>query len=457
MNLMRKSLLTFLLLGYIINTFSQENKETLKLSVAEAQTYALQNNRAVKSAKIDVNLARKKIWETITIGLPQLNLSTNYQHQFVVPKLSFGPYLDVNSLPDGVITKADILDAYKPSPPVSLGVPNTTTFDFTLSQLIFSGEYLVGLQATTVWKALSEKTLLKTEDLTKESVAGTYYLVLVLGENIRVLNESLTAIDQTYNDLTKLNQVGFNEQTDIDQIKITGSNLKTLIASLVSQREISIKLLKFQLGLDFTQPLILTDSLPAIMDGGIVQYLTTPDFNLESSVDSKIITNAVDVSELLVKREKMKYLPTVAAFYRRHEQTKAAAFNFQVKDLVGVSLNVPIFTSGQRISKLSQARYDLDKSRLNKETVGQGLIMEFESALSSYQTTYSNFTTNRESMELSKKVLDKTLIKFREGVSTSFELTQAQNQFLTTESNYYYSVLSLLNAKAKLDRILTVN
>jgi outer membrane protein len=89
--------------------------------------------------------------------------------------------------------------------------------------------------------------------------------------------------------------------------------------------------------------------------------------------------------------------------------------------------------------------------------VGQGLIMEFETALSNYQTAYSNFTTNKETIIISKKVYDKTLIKYLEGVSTSFELSQNQTQFLTAESNYYNSVLSLLNAKAKLDRILSSN
>jgi outer membrane protein len=170
-----------------------------------------------------------------------------------------------------------------------------------------------------------------------------------------------------------------------------------------------------------------------------------------------MISNLEKASALFLRREQSKYLPTISAFYRRHEQTNQPSFNFQVKDVVGVSLNIPIFTSGQRNSKISQARFDLEKSRLNKDIAGQGLIMEFESALSSYQTAFSNFITNKESMTLSKKVFDKTVVKYREGVASSFELTQNQNQFLTAESNFFNSVLSLLNAKAKLDRILNSN
>jgi outer membrane protein TolC len=441
--------------GIVTAAYAQGNKETIKLSITEAQAYALQNNRTVQSAKIDIEIAVKQIKETVGIGLPQLGLSTNYQHQFVIPELSFGPYLDVNSLPDNVyLMKSDFENAYKQAPPVALGVKDNTTFDFTLSQLIFSGEYIVGLQAVKIVKQVSEKALIKTEAVTKESVAGTYYMILVLDESERVLNESLKTMDQTYSDLVKMNQQGFNEETDVDQIKISWSNLKRLITSISSQKDISMKLLKFQLGIDFNQPVMLTDSLPGFIMEGNMQYLTSPVFNLEKSIDYQIINDQVKVSGILLKREKSKYLPTVSAFYRRHEQTNQPSFNFAVKDVVGASLNFPIFTSGQRSSRVSQANFNLQKSQLNQDNAGQSLIMEFETALSNYQTAYSNFLTNKESILLSKKVYDKTLIKYHEGVSTSFELSQNQSQFLTAEGTYYNSILSLLNAKAKLDRIL---
>jgi outer membrane protein len=457
MNLIRKCLLTFIIPVLVTAGFSQDNKEPLKLSITEAQVYALQNNRAVQAARIDIDIAGKKVWETITMGLPQLNLATNYQHQFVVPQLILGRYLDVNSLPDGAITKADILSAYKESPAVSLGVKNNTTFDFTLSQLIFSGEYIVGLQATKVFKEISEKSLVKTEAQTKESVAGTYHLILVLGENIRVLSESLKAIEQMYGDMVKMNQQGFNEETDVDQIKINKTNIQTLITSMESQKDVSVKLLKFQLGVDFGKEVILTDSLPGVINSGNMEYLSSPVFNVETSIDYQMISNLEKASALSLKREQSKVLPTFSAFYRRHEQLNKPSFNFNVKDMVGVSINVPIFSSGMRASKISQARFDLEKSRLNTENVSQSLIMEYESAMNGYKTAFSNFINNRESMMLSKKVYDKTIIKQHEGVSSSFELTQNQNQFLTAESNYYSSVLSLLNAKAKLDRILSNN
>ena len=453
----RKYLLTYILLGFLSNIYSQGNKEILKLSIVDAQTYALQNNRTIQSAKIDVSSINKQIWETIATGLPQLNFAANYQHQFVIPQLSFGPFLDINSLPDGVLNKADLVNAYKDSPPISLGVKNNTTFDFTVSQLIFSGEYIVGLQAIKVVKQVTEKTLAKTEDQTKESVATTYYLVLVLEENARVLKESLKTTDQTYSDLVKMNQEGFNEETDVDQMKIGRSNIQTLITSIEAQKELSVKLLKYQLGVGFDQPVLLTDSLPGVINQGNIQYLSSTEFNVKNSLDYQMISDQEKISALMLKRQQSKLLPTISGFYRHQEQTNKPSFNFAVKDIAGVSLTLPIVTSGQRLATISRAKFDLQKSRLSKDNVEQGLIMEFETARTGYQTAFSNFTTNKESMILSKKVYDKTVIKYKEGVSSSFELTQNQAQFLTAESNYYNSVLSLLNAKAKLDRILGSN
>jgi len=457
MDFMRKYFLMFVLLGLITQGYSQDKKEILKLSISDAQTFALQNNRTVQSAKIDIQSADKKVWENLATGLPQVNVAANYLHQFKVPELSFGPVLDVNSLPDGVLTKQNIMDAYKDSPLIPLGVMDNTTIDITLSQLIFSGQYLVGLQATKVLKQLTEKSLVKTEDQTKESVAGTYYLVLVLTENARLLHASLVSIDQTYNELVKMNEEGLNEETDVDQVKISKSNIQTLITSLESQKDISMKLLKFQLGVGFDQVVELTDSLPGIIQQGNVRYLTSPEFDVNKSINYQLVNEQERISGLLLQLEKSKYLPTISAFYRHEEQTNQPSFNFAVKDVVGASLSLPIFTTGMRNARVSQAKFDLMKSQLAKADAEQGLILEFETARSNYQTAFSNFNTNRESMNLSKKVYDKTVIKYKEGVSSSFELTQNQNQFLTAESNYYNSVLSLLNAKAKLDRILSVN
>lgn len=443
----------FVIYSYSIGCFSQTGP--LRLSVEEAREMAVQNNLNVRSARVDVEYANKKVWETVAIGLPQVSAAANYQHQFTVPEVSFGSFLDPGLLPDGPLNRDDIINAYVPSPSVPLGVRNNTVFDFTLSQLIFSGEYIVGLQAFRVLKKVSEKALIRSEEQIRESVAGSYYSILVIDENARVLQESLKSTQQTYDELVRMNEEGLNEETDVEQVKISLTSLQTRINTLMAQKELAFKLLKYQLGMDFGEELVLTDSLRRIIDQGNIQYLSSTEFDINNSIDYQIIQNQERVSELMLRRQKSKLLPVISGFYRHQEQTNQPAFNFAVKDVAGVSLTLPIITSGQRISTISQARLDLEKARLNTENVYKGLMMEYETALTDYQTAFSNYSANLESMNLGKKIYDRTVIKYREGVSSSFEMVQNQAQYLMSESAYYNSVLTLLSAKARLDRILS--
>ena len=435
----------------------QASDSILRLSISQARDYALLYNRTVQSSKIDIDLAEKKIRENLATGLPQVSVAANYLHQFVVPEISFGSFLDIDALPAGPVTGDDIRNAFADLPSIPLGVKNNTTIDLTLSQLIFSGQYFIALRASKVVRELSEKNLARTEDLTKEAVAVSYYLILILQENIRLLNENKLALDQMSEETAAMNKQGLNEETDVDQVNINRSNIQTIITSMESQMEIALKNFRYLLGVSFEQPLELTDGLDEIIKEGNLMYLSSPEFDVRNSIDFQLIDMQEKISEQLFKLEKSRYLPVISAFYRHQEQTNQPEFNFAVKDIIGASLNLPIFSSGIRSSKVSQARFEMEKTRLNKQNTEMGLTMEFETARNDYRTAYSNFTVNRESLELSRKIYDRTVIKFREGISSSFELTQIQNQFLTAESTYYNSLLSLLKSKAKLDRILKIN
>ena len=453
----RKNFLLILLLEGIFYLTSGQSTDILKLSASQAKDFALDNNRTVQSSKIDIDLAEKKIRENLASGLPQVNLDANYLHQFVVPELNLGPFLDTSALPDGLVTGNEIRNAYVPSPTIPLGVKNNTVIDLTVSQLIFSGQYFVALKAARVVRELSEKALVKTEDQIKEAVAVSYYLILVLNENIRLLDETRESLDRMYNETLGMNKQGLNEETDVDQVKINRSNVEVLIKTMESQHNIAMKQFKYLLGVDLEQQVELTDSLNGIINQGNLMYLLSTDYNIENSVDFQIAGIRENITEQLLKLEKAKYLPVISGFYRHQEQTNQPSFNFAVKDVIGVSLNLPIFQSGIRSSRVSQARFDLQKVRLNKLDTEMNLIMEYETARSNYQTAHSNFMIISESMDLSRKVYDRTTIKFREGVSSSFELMQIQNQFLNAESSYYNSLLSLLKSKAALDRILRLN
>jgi outer membrane protein TolC len=463
MTTINKTLFTLGMLFLVNGIRAQEKQDTLRLSVLDAQNYALVYNRSVQASKIDIEIAKKVVMETTSIGLPQFAVTANYQHIFKVPELSF-PVSGFtqekleSSLPG--LQQFDVagMNQYLyVGPGIPLGTKDNTTFNFTLSQLIFSGEYIVGLQAARIFKEVSEKAYIKSELTTKESVASSYYLVLVAKENLRVLKQSIELMDKTYSEIEQMNIQGFVENTDVDQLKINKSNLQNLIQSLQGQYDVAQKLLKFQLGLDFSLPLELTENIDGIVNQSNLQYLFPGEFAVDNSIDYKIMENQVELQSANLRRAQSAYLPSVAGFYQHQEMTNTPAFNFQPKDVVGVTIKLPILTSGQRMSKVSQGKLNLAKADLNKDMVAQSLIMEYETARNAYQTAYLNYTNNKESLALSEKIYNKNVIKFKEGVASSLELTQSQSQYLTSESNFYNSIISLLQAKAKMDRILATN
>ena len=170
------------------------------------------------------------------------------------------------------------------------------------------------------------------------------------------------------------------------------------------------------------------------------------------------------ILRIYLKREKSNYLPSLAAFYTYQQnamRNEFDIFNFSKKwyptSIIGLNLDIPIFSSGMRHSKVQQAKLQYEKSGILKTQVSQGLILEYEQSKSDYIKAYDKFNSCQDAYKLSNKIYNKTLVKYKNGVSSSTELMQIQNQYFTAQSNYYNSIFELLGAKSKLDKILAKN
>jgi len=457
-----KALSILLLLLFIqVTLYAQENKtQTGSLSLKQAQEYAVQNSIGAKNSAIDLELAKKKIWETTAIGLPQLSAQANYQHLFKVPELSLGGSTFLTTdLPAGTpITAGDILDknvylGFNPSAPIPLGVKDNTTLDFTLTQLVFSGEYLVGLQASRVYYQMSDQSQQKTVNDLKESVANTYSLVLMLEQTHQKLAKSLGNLNITLDEMREMLKQGMIENTDVDQLEMSSLNLTNTVNAVNRQIGTAKNLLKFQIGMPFETEIDLTDDLEALATGFNLESVSVSNFDLGRNIDFQILTTQEKLGSLNLKREKSTFLPNLAAVYRHTEKVNKPAFDFTPADVFQLSLNIPIFSSGQRIVKVQQRKLELQKITNAKENAAQGLKLEFETSRNDLATAYENYLNNKKNIDLTSRIYEKTLIKYKEGLSTSMDLTNAQNQYLTAQSNYFNAIYSLLKAKNKLDKL----
>jgi len=457
-------LLVLIVLGLLASPArsQEENRDTqTRFSLEEAISYALQNNTSVKQAEIDLRISKKKIWETTAIGLPQISVKGSYRHQFSVPEMDFAiPYLQ-NAPLTGELTTENVnkrIDSLKMgyfSNKIKLGSADNITVDFTVSQLVFSGEYIVGLQASKTFYEMSEQAYTKAQRDVREQITNAYYFALVATENVDILSTSYANTTKLVEEMTAMNKAGFIDETDVDQLRIAELNLKNALSNIERQSELALKLLKFQMGIKIDNPIELSDS--------IQRFINTTDFNLisanasaSSNIDYQMIETQEKVMHLSLMREQSKYLPSVFAFYQHQEQVNAPDLNFMPPDVIGVSVDFPIFTSGSRMAKVSQAKMNLHKTYLAKTQVEEAINLDIAQSRIALQSAIDKFETEKQNIELSKKIYDRTVIKYREGLSSSFELTQNQNQFLTSQSNYFRAMADLLTAQTKLKKAMGI-
>jgi len=444
----------FFCLSYfsVFSVFAAEKLEreenVTAFSLQEVCDYALKHSTSTENARLDVAIARKKIWETTATGLPQISASVSYTNNLKIPTtLIPAQFLDPDEEEGTFIG-------------VKFGTQHNASVDLTLNQLIFSGSYIVGLQASKIYLRLSQEQLIKSEINIKESVTKTYYLILLAEENKRTLTVNLENLRKILYETTELYKAGFSEDTDVDQLQLSVTDMENAVKSIERQIKITYRLLKYQMGFDLDKEIRLSQTLEdflAEIDKGEILEDT---FDLNKHIDFRILDTQAKSLKLLLRNEQAAYLPTISAFFTYSQNAMRDSFNFFSKEkwfpaiMVGINVNIPIFSSGMRGARVAQARMELRKTTNLKKEVEDGLKLELLQARSEFSDARENSRNTRANVKLAKKIYDKTLVKYSSGTVSSLELIQTHNQYLGAESKYITAIVELLNAKVRLDKVL---
>ncbi len=423
-------------------------------SLKEAQAYAKLHSYLIQDANLDIEKAKRKIQETIAIGLPQISGSLDYQHFPELPKSiidpsAFGSDPDSNSEDEGPIK-------------VAFGQQYTATAAMRVNQLIFDGSYIVGLQATKVFLQLSEDQKLKKEIDVAATIYQSYSGVLIAGRNKEILQESILELQKTLKDTKALYKEGFVEESDVDQIELLLLNNINSFEQAKRQEELSIDMLKFNMGISIEESLELTESLDDFMNSVNGHVKLDNPFDLTLHIDYKMIETQESASMLTLKNAKAKFLPTISAFYTLQKVyssdenviSLSNSFDWTRSQILGLSLNIPIFNSFKKVRVVQQAQLDFDKMQVAKDQISESLKLNAKSAKSDFAFYQTKLKNDKKNLEIAKRIRNKTQVKFNEGISTSLELSQVENQYLQTQGQYIQSLFQLFDAKSKLDQAL---
>ncbi|WP_299098546.1 TolC family protein [uncultured Winogradskyella sp.] len=442
---MKKTLI--IVVGFIIFQMGYSQELSQNLSLQEAIDFALENNRSAINAARDIDAAKQQKKETTATGLPQISASIDYQN-FLKQQISVIPAEFFGGTPG---TYEEVV----------FGTKQSMTAFATLNQKIFDGSYLVGLQSAKVFLEISKNAKIKTDLEVRKAVIEAYGNVLLAEESIQILERNIEVLDKNLFETEKIYQNGLGEEESVEQLQITLSGVKSNLNNVERLKTLAYQMLNITLGLDIYNDLVLTDNLETLTNENISLSILEADNNPEATIDYLIAENDKTSKELLLKLEKSKALPTLNAFINGGYSGFGDDFNFTKKSqdwfgssLFGVSLDIPIFSSGMRNASTQRAKINLEKAETELTETEQRIKLQIASAKSDYQFAIEDYENKKQNLNLAERIETKNQTKFFEGIGSSFELRQAQTQLYTAQQELLQAMLDVINTKATLETAL---
>jgi outer membrane protein len=432
-------LLIFFTHGIII---AGEIRSELKLSLKEAQDYAIQNNKLVISAKMDVEASKMALWETISNALPQVNAS--------------GSFTDNLKLMTTLLP-GDFFGKPGEKVPVTFGSQFNSGASVQASLLLFNAPLYIGIETTKLVKKLSEESLTKSELDTKESVSLAYFLILISEKSLQILDGNILNLNETLKSTRAMYSAGMAESTDVDQMVSNVNMVENSRSSLNRTIELNYNLLRFQLGVEADTRIILSETLESLTSEINIEALVSQEFNHKLNVNYLIIEKQEQLSSLVVKSQKASVLPTLSGFYNYATNgmgDKVGDLRWFPNSMAGFQLSIPIFSSGQRYSSIKKAQINLEKAKTTKDMVTDQLLLQEKQLRYNLVNANLNYKSQKDNVEVSRRVYASMENKYKQGVASSLDLTQANSLYLQAENNYVSALMNLLQTKVALDKLL---
>jgi outer membrane protein TolC len=441
-----KSLIFSILLpgSFFINHIQAQGP--LEFSLKQAQEFAYENNYDLKNSAYDVQIAQKQVKQNTAIGLPQVNGGLDYVEYFMLP----------TSLIPG-----EFIGEPGTQIPIQFGSRYNMTLRGRADQLLYSGQYLVGLQTARAYLETQRQINKRAKINIRDSVESSYIVVLMFQEQAKILDSTYKVISQMVKELRETSKLGLIEDIEVDQLELNKSDLEARLINVSNQTDISTARLKYIMGLKENQRIKLTDSLTGFIHNLGREFLLQQKFDYNYNINYTVFKKQEYLVSMQYKLSKTSYQPTLSAFMSFNGNAQRSDWNFfesgqpWYKTLNwGMTLNIPIWSSGNRKYAVDQAYLQLQKMKVNDEKLKTGLELQVASVRNDFNNAYLLFLNKQKGLEVAVKIYKKTISKYKEGVATSTDLNQKYNQFLQSESDYLLSMFNVINLKIQLNKLL---
>ncbi|UII29424.1 TolC family protein [Fulvivirga maritima] len=437
--------LSFVLGLMLLTGLARAQEDTrVAFSLEECIDYAMLHNQNILNSAIDKEIADTQVGETLSEGLPQVNINAGANYNFEPQK----SLLDVSTF-DPSIPQGN-------EEPISFQQKYDGNVAVSVRQLIFDGSFFVGLQASKTYKELSTKEYIKTEIDVVEAISKAYYNVLVSEERLALIKTNYSRVDTMLYETSVMLENGFAERIDVSRLKVQHNNLKVELENTEKLLDLSRDMLKFQMGMSLAQPIELTDKLEEVV---FEDPSTEGDFNYANRIEYSQLQTNVALAHLDLKNNKIQYVPTLYANFNYGYNTQTSDFDLLFKSerwlnygLLGLSLNIPVFDGFLKSNKIQRNKLEIKQLNNSFEQLENSIDLEIKEASINMETSLKQMQAQKENMELAEEIYDVTSIKFKEGVGSNLEVVEAEADYKEAQTNYYNALYDALVAKVELEK-----
>lgn len=441
---------------------AQEDK-VLRLSLQEAEQYAVEHNATMQNADLDMKKAELSRWQTLASMLPQVRAGFDYQNMCGYTMNFGGGGSMMSMMPDsinigGMTVPISIPGSDTESAESNSGIkmnPNGT-FSVTAS-VALTGAQIVGTMLQNVAMQMTDITRQQTEQTTRSNVKNIYVSILVMEQTVSLLDSSLANLERLSATTQASVDVGAAEQVDADKLQVQVATMKSSINSTRRSLQALRNSMLLQLGADVDAQLELTTSVDDILSVDNAVQLLGKGFDITRNYNYKLLEQSEKVARQNVTMAWMDCTPTLSAYYQYSAKTyfgKDEGFNMTPPNMVGASVTLPLFTSGTRTAKIKSSKIDLQEAVNTRRQAEDGLRVQYNQLSYDLASALETYDIQTKNLDVTKRVFDNVTEKYKFGRASSLEVTTASSDIIQAQSSYIQAVMSVISAQLSLENLI---
>lgn len=421
--------LAFGILSPALAPAGAQTRQKLSFSLEEAQQYAVEHNRTLANASLDIQKAQANRWQAIASMLPQISANGTYSNNLGY-KMDFG----------------------------QMQISMTPYATFNLSTAVgLSGAQIVSLGIADISRKMADLTLQKTGKEIADQVETLYFSALVTEETIRLLKENLDSMRKLHGITQNSVNVGVAEQTDADQLQVQVAATESTIKTTQRSLEMIYNSLRLQLCLDEDVDIVLTQGIDDLLNLRTTSDLLAEDFDVDNNYDYRLLKESTELARRQIALTGWTNGPTMSIYHQynaRHNFSDEPTFNMTPPNMIGAQINIPIFTFGKNLAAVKDAKLAYKKQLNTLADTELALNVQHSQLVYNLRNAIEKYEIQKQNVDVARRVFDNIARKYEFGVASSLDVTNSGTNLISAQSSYIQALLEIVGAQISLEQLL---